>query len=675
MIGNDGGAEEDKGQRRALIISISQYDKLEPLDFCEADGNKMYEVLIRLGYDIPIKNRLIGGRVEYDKLRESIYDFFYAKSIDPKDTILFYFSGHGVTGDDGEHYLSTSEIDPDIPHRRGISFDFLTKAREDCNSKTIFTILDCCYAGADKPGARGEDDSANIAKDVIKKKSSMQGEGKCILAACKPMQKAYELKEKGHGIFTFYLAEALSNYGCADEDGNITPYMLSDYIDNRIRSLPSEIRPKQTPLLNCSTSGKIILAQFKKPKAKKPSDKATKPTIDRLVELLVDEKIEEFNKLRREEDIPLYLSKLNLGGKRLIGVDLHEANLAETKLNNAKLIDANLNGANLKNSDLSGANFMGANLNGANLSGANLSKADLRSTDLKGMIDFSGANLTGADVRGVDLNGMVNFSGAILHDIDFSGSVTDKGLINLSGADISNVRGLHALQPHKNEYLNALNSFSESIKQQFKAYDIPTEQVKSIEESMKALVKEVEDLGDKEDLSSVEKQNLRTKFLVVIEEILRILPKTSQHKEDPFASLEPFSKLIGETFSKLIGESIHQLAINKGNALRNEGKYNEAIEYYDKALEINPNYADALNGKGNALRNKGKYNEAIEYYDKALEINPRHPYANSNISLALDKLEGIKSEEGKKSGWKRFFRWTQKKLIRPTYTEEKNRGL
>jgi len=66
------------------------------------------------------------------------------------------------------------------------------------------------------------------------------------LTACKPMQKAYEYKEQGHSFFTFYLAEALSNHACADEDGNITPYMLSEYIDNRIRSLPSEIRPKQS---------------------------------------------------------------------------------------------------------------------------------------------------------------------------------------------------------------------------------------------------------------------------------------------------------------------------------------------------------------------------------------------------------------------------------------------
>src|SRR6476660_1057256 len=59
---------------------------------------------------------------------------------------------------------------------------------------------------------------------------------------------------------------------------------------------------------------------------------------------------------------------------------------------------------------------------------------------------------------------------------------------------------------------------------------------------------------------------------------------------------------------------------NTGKVLDNLGKYNEAIVYYDKALQIDPKYADALNSKGNVLGKLGKYNEAIEYYDKALQI-------------------------------------------------------
>jgi|SRR5215831_5563274 len=93
------------------------------------------------------------------------------------------------------------------------------------------------------------------------------------------MQKAYEYKEHGHSYFTFYLAEALISHDCADEDGNVTPYMLNEYIDHKIRSLSPEKRPKQTPLLNCSTAGKIILARLTNTK--------TKSTSDRLTELLI----------------------------------------------------------------------------------------------------------------------------------------------------------------------------------------------------------------------------------------------------------------------------------------------------------------------------------------------------------------------------------------------------
>jgi tetratricopeptide (TPR) repeat protein len=46
------------------------------------------------------------------------------------------------------------------------------------------------------------------------------------------------------------------------------------------------------------------------------------------------------------------------------------------------------------------------------------------------------------------------------------------------------------------------------------------------------------------------------------------------------------------------------------------GKYNEAIEYYDKSLAIERNDAAVLNHKGIALADSGKYSEAIIYFDK-----------------------------------------------------------
>ena len=62
---------------------------------------------------------------------------------------------------------------------------------------------------------------------------------------------------------------------------------------------------------------------------------------------------------------------------------------------------------------------------------------------------------------------------------------------------------------------------------------------------------------------------------------------------------------------------------DEGLVLNNQGKYDEAIQAYDKAIEINPQYAVAWNYKGIALYNQHMYDEAIQACDKAIEIDPQ----------------------------------------------------
>ncbi len=76
---------------------------------------------------------------------------------------------------------------------------------------------------------------------------------------------------------------------------------------------------------------------------------------------------------------------------------------------------------------------------------------------------------------------------------------------------------------------------------------------------------------------------------------------------------------------------------NFGEALANQEKIDEAIKHYSKALQIKPDYPDALNNLGIALEKKGKTDEAIEYYFKALKIKPNYPDALNNLGVALKK--------------------------------------
>jgi len=63
---------------------------------------------------------------------------------------------------------------------------------------------------------------------------------------------------------------------------------------------------------------------------------------------------------------------------------------------------------------------------------------------------------------------------------------------------------------------------------------------------------------------------------------------------------------------------------NKGAVLGKQGMYDEAIQALDKAIKIDPNYATAWYSKGATLGLQGKYDEAIQAFDKTIELNPQY---------------------------------------------------
>jgi Flp pilus assembly protein TadD len=59
-----------------------------------------------------------------------------------------------------------------------------------------------------------------------------------------------------------------------------------------------------------------------------------------------------------------------------------------------------------------------------------------------------------------------------------------------------------------------------------------------------------------------------------------------------------------------------------------DGQYDDALNLFQKAILFNRNDPDLWNLKGIALRSLGRYNEAIECFNKSLEIDPRDKNAS-----------------------------------------------
>jgi len=74
---------------------------------------------------------------------------------------------------------------------------------------------------------------------------------------------------------------------------------------------------------------------------------------------------------------------------------------------------------------------------------------------------------------------------------------------------------------------------------------------------------------------------------------------------------------------------------NLGSALLQQGQVDEAMAQFRKALEIKPDYAASYNNLGNALLQKGRVDEAISHFQHALQIEPDFAEAHYNLGNAL----------------------------------------
>jgi tetratricopeptide (TPR) repeat protein len=111
---------------------------------------------------------------------------------------------------------------------------------------------------------------------------------------------------------------------------------------------------------------------------------------------------------------------------------------------------------------------------------------------------------------------------------------------------------------------------------------------------------------------------------------------------------EPISKAGGlDRFAKLAGDSATDYERIYGEPLVNAGEENgrqipdgylKGLNYYDEAIQFNPNNTAAWNNKGIALAELGNYTGSIFCFEKAIKINSSLAVAYSNEGASLDKM-------------------------------------
>jgi WD40 repeat protein len=166
-----------------------------------------------------------------------------------QDTVVLFFSGHGLVLPDGSYYFATYEIDPatvDTVAATGLPWTSLQTALAQIKARRVLMFLDACHSGAalgDRQ-ARGERMAEALAS----------GAGVIVFSSSRGSEYSYELDDQQHGAFTAALIEGLgegkANFTVGGAQGStVTAEELLAYLRLRVPQLTDNRQTPSCPLL------------------------------------------------------------------------------------------------------------------------------------------------------------------------------------------------------------------------------------------------------------------------------------------------------------------------------------------------------------------------------------------------------------------------------------------
>jgi uncharacterized caspase-like protein len=135
------------------------------------------------------------------------------------ETILVYFSGHGIRDDDGNLYLALADTECDDLWATALFAPGLSFKLDKSLADQQLVILDCCHSGSFSPGAKSViGDSVGTQQIFIR-----EGRGRVVLTASDATSFAWESGGKAtitdESLFTHHLVQGIET-GDADLEGD-----------------------------------------------------------------------------------------------------------------------------------------------------------------------------------------------------------------------------------------------------------------------------------------------------------------------------------------------------------------------------------------------------------------------------------------------------------------------
>ena len=278
----------EPGRVLALVVGINEYrsQNIEKLKFAAGDARAIRDRVIPripayqahvnfLADDQATRRRILRGLDELAAAREN-------------DTVLIYFSLHGVTDKSRSNgFLVPYDADPEDVETTGVAVQMLLQKVNAIKANRVFVLLDACFSGTATSGWAGGSRTfsygatakagVNLPTDIYEAVKSQQGH--FVLSASQPSQPALELRNLGHGLFTYFVLEGLEGAAADANTGAVDVFDLYKYVSRHVEAVSVALKEKQTPMMK----GDGIAGQ---PPIITVPKTSFKPNADRLVTLI-----------------------------------------------------------------------------------------------------------------------------------------------------------------------------------------------------------------------------------------------------------------------------------------------------------------------------------------------------------------------------------------------------
>ena len=210
----------------ALIIANENYQDVAKVSNALNDG-KVFAAYCEKTLGIPQNNiKLITDATLNNIKRQLNWLTQVMDAYQGEANIIIYYAGHGIPNEsNGAAYLLPVDgFVADIS--TGYSLDNLYAELNSKPAKSVLVFLDACFSGAQ----RGEGMLASARGVAIKAKRSAPKGNMVVLSAAQGDETAYPYKDKGHGLFTYYLLKKLQT-----TQGNVSLGELAGYITTEVK--------------------------------------------------------------------------------------------------------------------------------------------------------------------------------------------------------------------------------------------------------------------------------------------------------------------------------------------------------------------------------------------------------------------------------------------------------